>query len=988
MQLQNDLRSTMAGYNFSEIEAKWQKYWFENKIFEAKLDTSRPKFYALDMFPYPSGSGLHVGHPLGYIATDIVSRFKRLEGYNVLHPMGFDAFGLPAEQYAIETGQHPAITTEHNIKRYKEQLQNIGFSFDWDKEVQTCDPNYYKWTQWITLQLFNAWYDNDQGKARRIEELESILSAEGNVNINAACDENTLLFTASDWQEYTVKEQADVLLKYRITYLADTIVNWCPELGTVLSNDEVKDGFSERGGFPVERKVMSQWNMRITAYADRLLSGLDTINWPEPMKEMQRNWIGKSVGAEFYFEVENSKTQIKVFTTRLDTIFGVTYVALAPESDLVEELITDEQREDVEAYIEIAKNRSERDRMSDVKTISGVFTGGYVMHPFTQERIPVWVADYVLAGYGTGAVMAVPAGDQRDYAFSKHFNLPIPAIFDSADISEQADPTKEGLMINSGFLNGMTYQEATATATARLIEMGVGNAKIQYRMRDAIYARQRYWGEPFPVYFEDEIATALTDDDLPLVLPNIDAYKPTETGDPPLGRASGWKYQNQYEYELSTMPGWAGSSWYFFRYMDPDNEKEFVSREKADYWKQVDLYIGGSEHAVGHLLYSRFWTKFLYDLGYVNVDEPFKKLVNQGMIQGRSNFVYVLRLTFQDVHPDFQHIHLPEFYVSKNIRDQALEESIHVDVREYVLSVIDYEIEKLNEANPGFNLNIEKVDLKAISTIHVDVSLVHSDILDVEAFKQWRPSLNDAIIIPEPSGDYLCGFEVEKMSKSKYNVVNPDDMIERYGADTLRLYEMFLGPIEQFKPWNTNGIDGVYKFLKKLWNLYHNTGGELSVSDEAPTRAELKSLHRAIKKTKDDIESLSLNTSVSSFMICVNELTDLKCHKRAILTDLAIIISPYAPHITEELWQLLGNKETISKAKYPDFNAEYLKEADHEYPIMVNGKMRAKMTFSLDTSKEDIEREVLSSDIVQKWLEGQSPKKIIVVPRKIVNVVV
>jgi leucyl-tRNA synthetase len=978
----------MAEYNFSEIEAKWQKYWADNKVFEARLDPSRPKFYALDMFPYPSGSGLHVGHPLGYIATDIVSRFKRLEGYNVLHPMGFDAFGLPAEQYAIETGQHPAITTEQNIKRYKEQLQHIGFSFDWDKEVQTCDPKYYKWTQWITLQLFNSWYDNQQDKARKIEELTAILATEGNGNIEAACDEDTPVVSKEEWQSFSEQQRANLLLKYRIAYLADTTVNWCPQLGTVLSNDEVKDGFSERGGFPVERKVMSQWNMRITAYADRLLNGLDTIDWPEPMKEMQRNWIGKSVGAEFYFVVENSKTQIKVFTTRLDTIFGVTYVALAPESELIEELVTEEQRAAVEKYVEVARNRPERDRMSDVKTISGVFTGGYVIHPFTSKKIPVWVADYVLAGYGTGAVMAVPAGDQRDYAFSKHFNLPIPPIYDSADISEHADPTKEGKMINSGFLDGLNFKEATAAATAKLEELGIGRAKVQFRLRDAIYARQRYWGEPFPVYYKDGIATALTDDDLPLVLPNIDAYKPTETGEPPLGRASGWKYQNQYDYELSTMPGWAGSSWYFFRYMDAHNTGEFVSKQAQEYWGNVDLYIGGSEHATGHLLYSRFWTKFLYDLGYVNVDEPFKKLINQGMIQGRSNFVYALRTTFQDVHPDFQHIHLPEIYVSKNIRDQALDESIHVDTREYVLSIIDYEVEKLNTANPGLNLNIDKIDLQAISSIHVDVNLVHNDILDVEAFKQWRPNLNDAIVIPERSGDYLCGFEVEKMSKSKYNVVSPDDMIERYGADTLRLYEMFLGPLEQFKPWNTNGIDGVYKFLKKLWNLFHNKEGALELSEEAPGKAELKALHRAIKKTKEDIENLSLNTSVSSFMICVNELTALKCNKRSVLTDLVLIISPYAPHISEELWHKLGYEESISTASYPLFDEQYLQEADHEYPIMVNGKLRAKMTFALDKPKDEIEKEVLSSETVQKWLQGQAPKKVIVVPKKIVNVVV
>ena len=978
----------MADYNFTEIEAKWRKYWAENHVFKAEVDTSKPKFYALDMFPYPSGSGLHVGHPLGYIASDIVSRFKRLEGFNVLHPMGFDAFGLPAEQYAIETGQHPAITTERNINRYKEQLKNIGFSFDWDKEVQTCDPNYYKWTQWITLELFNAWYDNDANRARHIDELIAILEKDGNTTVNGVCDEDTPTVTASEWQAFSDKEKSDLLLKYRIAFLADTTVNWCPELGTVLSNDEVKDGFSERGGYPVERKVMSQWNMRITAYADRLLQGLETIDWPEPMKEMQRNWIGKSIGAEFYFEVENSKTQIKVFTTRIDTIFGVTYVALAPESELIEELVTEEQRAAVEEYVEVAKNRSERDRMSDVKTISGVFTGGYVIHPFTGERVPVWVADYVLAGYGTGAVMAVPAGDQRDYDFSKHFDLPIPPIYDSADISEAADPTKEGRLINSGFITGMTHEEGTAAAIAKLEEMGIGGAKIQYRMRDAIYARQRYWGEPFPVYYKDGIPTPIDFDELPLVLPNIDAYKPTESGEPPLGRAVGWKYQNQYDYELSTMPGWAGSSWYFFRYMDAHNAHEFVGKEAQEYWENVDLYIGGSEHATGHLLYSRFWTKFLYDMGYVTVDEPFKKLINQGMIQGRSNFVYAVRTKFKDVHPDFEHIHLPEIYVSKGIRDLAQDQEMMVDTREYVRSIIDEELDELNRQHPGLHLTVDNLNLQAISEIHVDVNLVHNDILDVEAFRKWRPTLNNAIVIPERSGEYVCGFEVEKMSKSKYNVVNPDLMIEKYGADTLRLYEMFLGPIEQFKPWNTNGIDGVYKFLKKLWNLYHDKNGEFTVSNDTPTREELKALHRTIKKTKDDVESLSLNTSVSSFMICVNELSALKCNKRAILEDLAVIVSPYAPHIAEELWEKLGHTESISYASYPAFNEEYLKEADHEYPIMVNGKMRAKITFPVDKDKAEIEKEVLENEVVVRWLEGQQPKKIIVVPKKIVNVVV
>jgi leucyl-tRNA synthetase len=978
----------MAVYNPAEIEKKWQKHWHEQALFKAETDPDKPKFYALDMFPYPSGSGLHVGHPLGYIATDIVSRFKRLEGYNVLHPMGFDAFGLPAEQYAIQTGQHPAITTYQNIDRYKEQLRNIGFSFDWDKEVQTCDPKYYKWTQWITIQLFESWYDRDADKARPISELTSILAAEGNKNINAASDEDTPVITGDDWEQYDDQAKANFLLKYRLAYQANTTVNWCAELGTVLSNDEVKDGFSERGGFPVERKIMSQWMMRITAYAERLLQGLETIDWPEPMKEMQRNWIGKSVGAEFYFEVDGLDEQISVFTTRIDTIFGVSYVAIAPESDLVDKLTTPDREKEVKDYIKTAINRSERDRMSDVKTISGVLTGSYAIHPFTHEKLPIWVADYVLAGYGTGAVMAVPAGDQRDYDFSKHFNLPIPPIIKDADISNEANHTKASTMINSGFLDGMNYEEATAAAIHKLEEMGIGHGKTQYKMRDAIYARQRYWGEPFPVYFKNGIATPLALEELPLELPEVDAYKPTATGEPPLARAKNWLYRGKYEYELSTMPGWAGSSWYFFRYMDAHNDKAFVSKEAQDYWQNVDLYIGGAEHATGHLLYSRFWTKFLYDMGYVSVEEPFKKLINQGMIQGRSNFVYALRISFNDVHDDFKHVYLPEIFVSKGLRDKAEDGSLTADDRLYARSIIDHEVDKLNSKNPGLNLTFENIELKVFSTIHVDVNLVHNDILDVEAFKKWRPDLENAIIIPERSGEYICGYEVEKMSKSKYNVVSPDDMINQYGADTLRLYEMFLGPIEQFKPWNTNGIDGVYKFLKKLWRLFHDDQGNVDISEEKPTAEEYKSLHRAIKKTKEDIDNLSLNTSVSSFMICVNELSSLKCNKREILTDLCLIVSPFAPHITEELWQILGHKNSLAFARYPQYNEAFMREDSFDYPIMINGKMRSKIKFSLDESKEKIEEVVLADETVSKWMDGKPAKKIIIVPKKIVNIVI
>ncbi len=977
----------MSDYNFKEIESKWQKIWSDSQVYKAEINKKKPKFYALDMFPYPSGSGLHVGHPLGYIATDIVSRFKRLKGFNVLHPMGFDSFGLPAEQYAIQTGQHPAITTEENIKRYKYQLKNLGFSFDWSKEVRTSSPDFYKWTQWITIELFNSWYDFKTDKARPITELIEVLEKEGNGNISSAHSDETPTINEVAWNEYNEAERSEFLLNYRLAYRANTTVNWCPALGTVLSNDEVKDGFSERGGHPVERKVMSQWNMRISAYADRLLTGLDTIDWPEPMKEMQRNWIGKSIGAEFFFEVEDSAERIHVFTTRIDTIYGVTYVAIAPESDLVETLTTEEQKQEVEEYVEVAKNRSERERMSDVKTISGVFTGSYVIHPFSGQKLPIWIADYVLAGYGTGAVMAVPAGDQRDYAFSKHFNLPIPAIVDIANIKEAADPTKEGKMINSGFLNGLTYEESITAAIEKLKELGIGKAKIQYRMRDAIYARQRYWGEPFPVYFKNGIPTPLPVEDLPLELPNINEYKPTESGEPPLGRAKDWKYKNQYEYELSTMPGWAGSSWYFFRYMDAHNDKEFVSKEAQDYWQNVDLYIGGSEHATGHLLYSRFWTKFLYDRGHVTVDEPFKKLVNQGMIQGRSNFVYAARTTFSDIHPDFAHVELPEIFLSKNIAEQIQDHKTHVDMREYVMSIIDYEIDKLNETHAGLNLTIDNIDLKVISEIHVDVSFVKNDILDVKAFKNWRPSLKGAIVIPERSGEYICGFEVEKMSKSKYNVVNPDDMIDQFGADTLRLYEMFLGPLEQFKPWNTNGIDGVYKFLRKYWNLAHQ-GGAFHVSEDKPSPDSLKSLHKTIKKVEEDIENLSLNTSVSAFMICVNELTTQKCNNRQVLEDLTLILSPFAPHIAEEMWHKLGHKNSVNKATFPIFNPDYLKEDSYDYPIMVNGKMRAKITFSLDMSNSDMEKEVLANEIIQKWMDGKQPKKVIVVPKKIVNVVV
>lgn len=927
----------MADYNHKEIEPKWQAYWRENQTFKASVDKSKPKFYSLDMFPYPSGAGLHVGHPLGYIASDIVSRHKRNKGFNVLHPMGFDAFGLPAEQYAIQTGQHPAITTKQNIERYKEQLENIGFAFDWDKEVQTCDPKYYRWTQWIFMQIFNSWYDYDAAKARTIDELTAIFSTSGNASVNAACDDDTPSFTADEWNGWTEEEQQKMLLKYRLTYLSETAVNWCPELGTVLSNDEVKDGFSERGGYPVIRKKMKQWSMRITAYAERLLEGIDGIDWPEPLKEMQRNWIGKSKGAELRFQVENSDLEIEVFTTRIDTIFGVTFLSLAPESELTAQLTTPDQKEAVEAYVAQAATRSERDRMADVKTISGVFTGSYAINPFNGEKVPVWVADYVLAGYGTGAVMAVPCGDQRDYDFAKHFDLPIVPVIKDADISEAADPTKDGIMSNSGFLDGLGCYEAIDKAIEFAEEKGVGKGKINYRIRDAIFARQRYWGEPVPVYFKNDIPYLVDEKDLPIILPEIDKYLPTEDGDPPLGRAENFTYtpageSEAYPLEMSTMPGWAGSSWYWYRYMDAHNQNAFIDKDVQAYWENVDLYIGGSEHATGHLLYSRFWNKILFDLGHVNQEEPFKKLINQGMIQGRSNFVYRLKGENK--------------FVSKGLTK-------------------DYDVAEM----------------------HVDVNIVRNDELDIEAFKKWRPDLADAEFILE-DGKYICGWEVEKMSKSKYNVVNPDDIIERYGADTLRLYEMFLGPLEQFKPWNTNGIDGVKKFLGKLWRLFHNGQGEFEVSDAAPSKDELKSLHKTIKKAEEDIERYSFNTSVSTFMICVNELSALKCNNRAVLEELVVVISPYAPHITEELWALLGHKTSIVDAPYPLFNEEYLKEADIEYPVMINGKMRAKLQLSADMSKDEIEEAALADATVQKWLEGKAPKKVIVVPNKIVNLVV
>lgn len=1098
----------MADYNKQEIkkiEEKWQKRWEEQGIYQVNTEPSKPKYYVLDMFPYPSGAGLHVGHPLGYIATDIVSRFKRLKGYNVLHPMGFDAFGLPAEQYAIQTGQHPAITTAKNIETYKRQLKQLGFSYDWNREVQTCDPKYYKWTQWIFMQIFNSWYNKSvdskqstvDGKAEHISTLIAALEKNGNKNIQAACDEDTPIITSDDWKSFDEKQKEDFLEHYRLAYLSEQVVNWCPALGTVLSNDEVKDGVSERGGYPVERIKMLQWSMRITAYAERLLQGLDSIDWPEAVKEMQRNWIGKSVGAEFKFSLSpnpspaergadsargretadkkywpylkefskenrtnpteaeallwqrlrNNQTghkirrqhaigvfiadfvcldkrvvievdgdyhkenkeydaartaylnsvgfkvirfdnkdvikdihavvneikqqldsspsikesnplspgegwgeaQIEVFTTRIDTIFGVSFVVLAPEHELVAQITTSEQKAAVDEYVSIAKNRSERERISEVKRVSGVFTGAYALHPFTNEKLPIWIADYVLAGYGTGAVMAVPGHDERDHRFAKHFNLPIPKVVEGPDVDEEAFVSWDAKIINSDFMNGLTVEEAIQAGIKKLEEMGIGFGKVNYRMRDAIFGRQRYWGEPFPVYYKDGIPQLVKENELPVTLPEIDEYKPTESGEPPLGRAKDWKYypddsqqstdhngQSPVDpglpFELTTMPGWAGSSWYWYRYMDPNNENEFCSKEEQAYWQNVDLYMGGAEHATGHLLYSRFWNKILKDLGYVQAEEPFKKLINQGMIQGVSKFVYRVNGTKK--------------FVSKNLRDNY-------------------------DTTP----------------LHVDVSLVDGDKLDIKKFKSWREDFKDAEFILEDDA-YICGAEIEKMSKSKHNVVNPDDIVNEYGADTLRMYEMFLGPIEQSKPWNTHGIDGVFKFLRRFWNLFHDAQGNFVLSDAEPSKDELKVLHKTLKKIENDIERYSFNTSVSEFMICANELSSLKCNKRAVLEPLVIALAPFAPHIAEELWEKLGYQTSVHAAIYPSWDEKYLVENAFDYPVSINGKTRTFINFPLDMPKEDMEKQVLANEVVLKWTEGKPPKKVIIVPKKIVNVVV
>ncbi|MBT8299832.1 MAG: leucine--tRNA ligase [Maribacter sp.] len=938
-------------YNFNEIEAKWQKYWAENQTFKAENNSTKEKFYVLDMFPYPSGAGLHVGHPLGYIASDIYARYKRHKGFNVLHPMGYDSFGLPAEQYAIQTGQHPAITTETNIKRYREQLDKIGFSFDWSREVRTSSANYYKWTQWIFIQLFNSWYNLESDKAEDIDTLTVQFEKEGNSKVSAVCDENVDVFSATDWNSYSSRKQQEILLQYRLTYLAETEVNWCPALGTVLANDEIVNGVSERGGHPVVRKKMTQWSMRITAYAQRLLDGLEKIDWPQPLKDSQTNWIGRSEGAAVTFNVIGGKEQqsnkIDVFTTRPDTIFGASFMTLAPEHDLVSKITTPGQKAEVDAYIKATAKRSERDRMADVKTISGAFTGAYAEHPFTKKPIPIWIGDYVLAGYGTGAVMSVPCGDQRDYDFAKHFNIPIPNIFDGIDISEEAFADKTTTIIaNSDFLNGMSYKKAVKRIIFELEQMGQGEGKINYRIRDAVFSRQRYWGEPFPVYYVDGIPQMIDSEHLPIELPEVEKYLPTETGEPPLGNASVWAWDTSqhkvvnndlidnehiYPLELNTMPGWAGSSQYFNRYMDSKNDNEIFSQEAIAYWQDVDLYIGGSEHATGHLLYSRFWQKFMFDKGLVPKDEYAKKLINQGMITGTSAFVY-------------------------------------------------------REEDSGRVISKGIIGDKKVTPIHADVSFVNaSDELDVEAFKNWKPEFKDAEFVLE-DGKYIVGREVEKMSKSKYNVVSPDSICKEYGADSLRLYEMFLGPLEQSKPWNTAGISGTHSFLKKLWRLYFGDNG-VKFNDAEPTKENLKTLHKTIKKVEEDIENFSFNTSVSTFMICVNELSAQKCTSRTILEPLTILVSPYAPHIAEELWEQLGFKESISTAAFPVFDASHLVESSKQYPISFNGKMRFTLELPLDLDKDGIEATVMAHEKTQQQLQGRTPKKIIVVPGKIVNIV-
>lgn len=1035
-------------YNFREIEPSWRKYWADNKTFKTAIDPTKPKYYVLDMFPYPSGAGLHVGHPLGYIASDIYSRFKRLKGFNVLHPMGYDAYGLPAEQYAIQTGQHPAITTEDNIARYREQLDKIGFSFDWDREVRTCDPKYYKWTQWTFIQLFNAWFNVNSQKAEKIESLIAVFEKEGNANAGAASD-LAETFTANEWLCWSEQEKQQVLMNYRLAYLANTWVNWCPELGTVLANDEVSNGLSVRGGHPVERKIMKNWALRISAYADRLLKGLEQLDWSDSIKEIQKNWIGRSEGGALTFALKGHQETMEVFTTRPDTIFGATFMVVAPEHELVSKITTPAFREDIDAYVAWAKNRSERERMSEVKKVSGAFTGAYAINPFNGAEIPIWIADYVLMGYGTGAIMAVPAHDSRDFAFARYYDLPIVQVVnrqgdtptDPSTWDESFD-SKDGTLINSDFITGLNVKDGIQAIITRAEELGIGHRTVNFRLRDATFSRQRYWGEPFPVFYKDGMPSMLEEDQLPLELPEIDKYLPTETGEPPLARAKNWTTKDGYPLEVNTMPGFAGSSGYYLRYMDPNNDQEYFSHDAVTYWQNVDLYIGGAEHATGHLIYSRFWNKFLFDMGYAVCEEPFNKLINQGMIQGRSSFAYRVNLE-----------KMAEYYIWEAIKDKKLgvefirdhkegkhsfdffspEARLIIEIKhkgalsEKDSSYLDYAkqkgyrillfpyntldfaissdkiIERIKSAIGGKDVSAFKKgeSLPVIpvfvskntsgreffsDAIHVDINFVHNDILDVEAFRNWQPHLKDAIFILE-EGKYVCGSEVEKMSKSKYNVQNPDDLIEKYGADTLRMYEMFLGPLEQSKPWDTNGIEGVFRFIRKFWKLFHDFDNNFSVSNDAATAEELKVLHRTIKKVQEDIQRFSFNTAVSAFMICVNDLTDLKCNKRAILEPLVILISSYAPHIAEELWKMLGHSETITFATFPEFNEAWLVENTCTYAVSFNGKLRFTMNLPADMIPAEVEKTVLASPETQRYLENKTPKKVIVVPKKIVNIV-
>ena len=1041
-------------YNFREIEKRWQEYWRDNKTYHVEIDHDKPKFYVLDMFPYPSGAGLHVGHPLGYIASDIYARYKRLKGFNVLHPMGYDAYGLPAEQYAIQTGTHPAVTTEKNINRYREQMDKIGFCFDWDREVRTSDPDYYKWTQWTFIQLFNSYYCNQARQARPISELVELFARQGTAGLDLACTK-PLEFTAEQWNAMSEKEQQEVLMNYRLAYLADTMVNWCPELGTVLANDEVQDGLSVRGGFPVVRKSMKQWLLRITAYAERLLTGLDTIDWNESIKDVQRNWIGKSMGASVLFDIADKDIKLEVFTTRADTLFGVTFMVLAPEHPMIAELTSDEQRESVEEYVAWAKNRSERERMSEVKKVSGVFSGSYAVNPFNGTKIPIWISDYVLMGYGTGAIMAVPAHDSRDFAFARHFQLPIIQVVtkpgeEMPDVSEWAESfdAKDGVLVNSEFLDGLTVKDAILRMIQELERLGIGKGKTNYRLRDAIFSRQRYWGEPFPIYYKNGMPYAMDVDKLPLQLPSIDAYKPTENGEPPLARAKNWVTDDGCPIETNTMPGFAGSSGYYLRYMDPHNNDEYFSKEANNYWQQVDLYIGGAEHATGHLIYSRFWNKFLFDIGVACKDEPFKKMVNQGMIQGRTSFVYRVnyekmaewrmwqllkdnklgvefmrdykmgRRRFDFYCPskniiieikkmtDLEKVAEPYESIAKQLGCKillapirsVLNDDEYLDVENKIKEMIagrdipEFESGEQVLFPPLFvSKNVAGREFYS-DPIRVDINMVHNDILDMDEFKVWRDDLKGAEFICEKDKDgndiYVCGWEIEKMSKSKYNVQNPDDLVARYGADTLRLYEMFLGPLEQSKPWDTQGIEGVHRFLRKFWKLFVNEKGELQVSDNQATKEELKSLHKLIKKEEEDIERISFNTVVSAFMICVNELSDMRCDKREILEPLTIMISPYAPHIAEELWHLLGHSDSVVNQTFPEFNKDLIVENSFLYPVSFNGKKRFDINLSLDMSDEEMRDVVLAAPESKKWTEGLVVRKVIIIRNKIINIVV